>query len=69
MIHDNTIAAINIYDKVTSFDNTIDEALGTLSKKYKAKSAFGKPNKQYSFLRVTVPCFDNVLLFIYKSGY
>ena len=59
--------AINIYNKVKSFDNTIDEALGTFSKKIKEKSVFGKTNKHYSFLRV--PSFDNILLFIYKSGY
>ena len=52
---EHTIEAINIlYNKVKSFDNTIDKSLGTFSKKFKEKSIFGKPNKHYSFLRVPV---------------
>ena len=62
-----TNETINIYNKVKLFDNTIDKALGTFSKKIKEKSVLGKLNKHYSFLRV--PSFDNILLFIYKLGY
>ena len=52
--------ALKIYNKIKVFDSTIDESLGTLNKKIKKISTFGKPNKQFSFLRE--PSFDNILL-------
>ena len=64
VLHDE---AVQIYQKITSFDTTVDKALGKLSKNAKEMSKFGKPNKNYSFIRE--PSFDNILLLLYKSGF
>ena len=62
------IKAINMYNDITSFDDTINKALGRLNKKNsKNFSKFGKPNKNYSFLRE--PTFDNIFLFLLKSEF
>ena len=61
------VEAQKIYNRVTSFDSTIDKALGTYNKTQKKMSNFGRPNKKFSFIRT--PSFDNVLLPVLKSGY
>ena len=60
--------ALRIYKRVTSFDSTVDKALGKLStsKRTRKLSKFGKLNKNYSFIRE--PTFDNLLLSLHKSG-
>ena len=61
------LTATATYNQVKPFDSMIDKALDKLNKKSKQKSQFGKPNKNYSFIRE--PTFNNVLLLLYKSGY
>ena len=58
---------LSVYKRVTSFDDTIDKALGKFSKQNKKISTFGRPHRNYSFIRV--PSFDNVLLPVFKSGF
>ena len=57
--------ALRIHKQVTSFDQIVDKALGRFSKNAKKLSPFGKPNKNYSFIRA--PNFDNILLPLFKS--
>ena len=59
--------ALQIYKRITSFDAIVDKALGKFNKRNKQISTFRKPNKNYSFIRE--PSFDNILLFLYKSGF
>ena len=59
--------ALQIYKRITSFDATVDKALGKFNKHNKIMSIFGKPSTNYSFIRE--PNFDNILQPLLKSGF
>ena len=59
--------SLEMYKKVTSFDDTVHNALGTYKKSFQKLSPFGKPSSSHSFVREKN--FDNILLLLFKSGY